>query len=102
MTFLYLSYLGITLIGALSVIHFGKIRFSPKQTKAILFSLGITTLIFTAWDILAVQRGHWSFGLEHTLNVLIVNQPLEEIGFFLIIPFFGLALYEYMKRGEKR
>jgi lycopene cyclase domain-containing protein len=63
-------------------------------------SLILTALVFVVWDILAVSRGHWSFGLEHTLNWMIVNQPIEEIMFFFVIPFFGLVVYRFVSKGE--
>ncbi len=89
MSFTYLAYLAWTLIGCICVIYFGKIKFTALQLRATILSLLITAFIFIVWDILAVSRGHWSFGLEHTLNVLIVNQPIEEIKFEFHIGFQG-------------
>lgn len=101
MSFLYLGYLALTFAGALAIFCFGKLKLSFKQKKAILFSLVLTTVVFTLWDVMAIWRNHWQFGLQHTLGVMLYNQPLEEIGFFLIIPFFGLMAYQWFKQRDK-
>lgn len=100
MSFTYILYLLFVLIGCACVIHFGKIRFTPLQLRATALSLVLTAFVFIVWDILAVLRGHWSFGLEHTLNMIIINQPIEEIKFFFAVPFFGLVVYRFLSGGK--
>lgn len=94
MSFLYAGYLVLVLFGALAFMHVFSISFSSKQKKSILFSLILTTIIFSLWDAWAVLQGHWQFGLPHMLGAIVGNLPLEEIGFFIIIPFFGIILWE--------
>lgn len=94
MSTLYVGYLALALGGALLLSVLFRVSFSINQTRAIIFSLVLTAITFTLWDILAVMLGHWSFGLSHTIGWMVSNQPIEEIGFFLIIPFFGIVLYE--------
>lgn len=100
MPFMYILYLLFVLIGCVCVIYFGKIRFTSLQLHATALSLILTAFVFIAWDILAVSRGHWSFGLDHTLNVIIINQPIEEIKFFFVVPFFGLVVYRFLSGGK--
>ncbi len=100
MSFVYAGYLALVLLGAWGIIRWGNIRFSPREWKAVFISIPVVAFLFTVWDILAVKRGHWSFGLEHTLGVGILNQPMEEIFFFVIIPFFGVVVYHYFKGGK--
>ncbi len=100
MTFTYVLYLLFVLIGCACVLYFGKVKFNSHQIRATALSLIVTAFIFIAWDILAVSRGHWSFGLEHTLNIVIINQPIEEIKFFLVVPFFGIVVYRFVS-GRK-
>ena len=107
MGYLYITYLALALAGALALKHVFRVSFSAHQKKSILFSLGVTTLVFSAWDIAAVHRNHWQFGWQHTLRVPISNQPVEEVLFFLIIPFFGILLWEIAgkitpKRGKTK
>ena len=103
MSFTYTLYLLFALAGTFALARVFTISFTAKQVKAILFSLLATMIVFTAWDAWAVSQGHWSFGLQHTLNFLIGNQPLEEIGFFLAMPFFGIVVWEIIgKYSEKK
>lgn len=56
---------------------------------------------YLAWDILATYRGDWSFNKKYLLGIRLVNLPLEEILFFLTVPFSSIFIYEslsvYMK-----
>lgn len=92
--FTYVTYLALAVIGIVAFTFLGNIRFSKKQRKAILLSLFFTSVFFIVWDVLAVESGHWEFGLRNMLGILILNQPLEELAFFWIIPFFGIVLWE--------
>lgn len=66
-------------------------------------TLLVIGLLFTLLDILAVSRGWWSFNLAKTFGVMIANQPLEEVAFFLIAPFFYLALWQAVQpRGKTK
>lgn len=98
MSFTYALYLLFALAGTLAFMRVFTISFTSKHMKAILFSLLATMIVFTAWDMWAVEQKHWSFGLQHTLNILIGNQPIEEIAFFLVIPFFGIVLWEMIRK----
>lgn len=100
MPFTYVLYLLFVLLGCACVIYFGKIKFTSHQIRATTLSLILTAVVFVVWDILAVWRGHWSFGLEHTLNWIIINQPIEEIKFFILVPFFGIVVYRFASRGK--
>ncbi len=102
MDYLYIQYLAFAFVGTVLLAHVFKVPFSEKQKKTIRVSLLATMLIFTLWDSLAVGRNHWSFGQNHMIGIWVGNQPLEEILFFLIIPFFGLVCWEiFGKKGGK-
>ncbi|MDP2666792.1 MAG: lycopene cyclase domain-containing protein [Candidatus Diapherotrites archaeon] len=96
---LYLLYLVLVLGGTLAMIKIMSIRFSPRKAWSAVNAIGIVALLFIAWDTLAVARGHWTFGPEHLMGLFIGNQPIEEILFFFIIPFFGLGVWEWV--GQK-
>lgn len=97
MTYTYVFYLFLVLVGTLAFARAFSISLSIKQKKSIIFSLVITTILFSLWDTLAVARGHWSFNPETVLGIWFGNLPLEEILFFIIIPFFGIVLYELFR-----
>lgn len=112
MAWTYFIYLAFTLVGAFAFKRVFSISFSKKQIFSIILSLIATTIVFTLWDAWAVWRGHWQFGLQHMVGIVLGNQPIEEISFFIVVPFFGIILWEmagkldalrakkHMKRGK--
>lgn len=101
MSLLYLGYMTLVAIGIVAFVRVFNLSFSPKQTWSALNAIGLIAIPFVIWDVLAVERGHWSFGLEHTVGILILNQPLEEILFFILVPAFGIILWEMFKGGKR-
>ncbi|PIR44247.1 hypothetical protein COV23_00880 [Candidatus Wolfebacteria bacterium CG10_big_fil_rev_8_21_14_0_10_31_9] len=57
-------------------------------------------IIGTIWDTLAVYRGHWYFNFSNNglLGIKIGLLPLEEYLFFLIVPYFILTFYKFLKK----
>lgn len=84
-------------MGTLAFARVFSIALSTKQKKSIVFSLLVTAIIFSLWDAGAVWRGHWSFNPETVVGIWMGNLPLEEILFFIAIPFFGIILYEIFR-----
>ncbi len=96
--FFYLIYLIVVLFSTLLISYVGKINIDYKLAlKAILPVL----IIFVAWDIAATELGHWSFGLDKMLGIVIVNQPVEELMFFVVIPLFYIIVWEAVKKYAK-
>ena len=62
--------------------------------KALLYSLGLIVVIFGTWDMFATWRGHWHFNPESVWKAAIVNLPLEEVLFFVVIPFCCIFTWE--------
>lgn len=68
-----------------------------KYPSRLIFSLLFPFAVFIAWDAFAVSRGHWSFNEKYITGIYIINLPVEEILFFLIIPFCALFTWEVVK-----
>ncbi len=68
-----------------------------QNIPALIFSLGLTVLIFGGWDIYAVYRNHWDFDPQGVLPIRIFTLPLEEILFFIVIPFCCIFTWEVVK-----
>ncbi|MBP9700369.1 lycopene cyclase domain-containing protein [Candidatus Woesebacteria bacterium] len=49
-------------------------------------SIFIAALPFIGWDLLAVERGHWSFNPHYLSGISFLGLPLEEYLFFFLIP----------------
>lgn len=70
-----------------------RVRFY-KSWKFIWPGLLITGMLFLAWDIFFTVKGVWSFNPNYILGVTFFKLPLEEILFFLTIPFSCIFIYE--------
>ena len=50
---------------------------------------------FYAWDVWAIDRGHWTFDERYTTGVVLPGAvPLEELVFFVVIPVCALLSFE--------
>jgi len=60
---------------------------------AIIFS----GFIFIIWDIRFEELGIWQFNPEYVTGVYILNLPVEEWLFFIVIPYCCVFIYEILK-----
>lgn len=65
------------------------------RPRRLLRALVPVVLIFSAWDVLGIVRGHWWYSERYTTGWIIpvVGMPVEELVFFLVIPVCGLLTY---------
>lgn len=97
----YFIVLAVSLAGPLFLSFSRKMDFW-KYPARIIFAICIPFLIFVIWDIIVTARGHWSFNPNYTVGFKIFNLPVEEVLFFIIIPFCGLFTWESVKYFMKR
>lgn len=73
-----------------------KIKFYKKFRD---LSISILTVgsIFILWDMFAVKRGDWYFNTQYINGIYLFSLPLEEILFFITIPYSSIFLYETLK-----
>lgn len=63
-----------------------KIKFNKLFTY--LFpAMIISGLVYLSWDVVFTKKGFWGFNDEYLLGISILNLPIEEILFFICIPF---------------
>jgi len=65
-----------------------------RQVRRLALSIPPVAVVFVAWDVAATHAGHWTFDAEQTLPVRVFGLPLEELGFFVVVPLAGLLTYE--------
>ena len=53
--------------------------------------------IFILWDIRFEELGIWQFNPEYVTGIYILNLPVEEWLFFLVIPYCCVFIYEILK-----
>ena len=68
-----------------------------RNLRALILSISLIIVIFGAWDVFAVWRGHWSFNPEGIFGLKVINLPLEEVLFFVVIPFCCIFTWEAIK-----
>jgi lycopene cyclase domain-containing protein len=67
----------------------------PRRLALTLVAVAVP---FLAWDAYAVARHHWRFDPAQTLGVTVAGLPVEEIGFFLVVPTAAVLTLEAVRR----
>jgi lycopene cyclase domain-containing protein len=64
-----------------------------KEFKSAFFAIGITALVFILWDIYFTYLHIWGFNSRYLTGLYLTNLPVEEVFFFVCIPFSCLFLF---------
>jgi lycopene cyclase domain-containing protein len=73
-----------------------QIHFVSKW-KYLPLAIGLPGVLFIAWDVWFTRTGVWSFSDDFTLGLRLLDLPLEEWLFFIVVPFCSLFIYEVVK-----
>ncbi len=73
-----------------------------KSWKFIFPGLFISGLLFLLWDYIFTIYGVWSFNPDYIIGVYMLNLPLEEILFFVTVPFACVFIYECLNYYVKK
>ena len=92
----YFLVLGFSVIAPF-ILSFSKKLDFYKFPLRLLISIGIPFILFVVWDIIVTARGHWSFNPQYITGFKFYNLPIEEVLFFIIIPFCGIFTWECVK-----
>ncbi len=89
-TYLLINFLTVLFPVALS---FDKRVAFNKSWHFIWPGMGITGMFFLVWDVLFTTKGVWGFNQKYVLGANIWGLPVEEIFFFLTVPFACIFIY---------
>lgn len=92
----YFIVLAVSLAGPLYLSFSPKMDFWKYPLRLIL-SILLPFIIFVLWDMFVTSRGHWTFHPDYTVGIKIFNLPVEEVLFFIVIPFCGIFTWESVK-----
>jgi lycopene cyclase domain-containing protein len=95
----HLSYLGLLvacLVATLPLELFLKVRVYRRWRRLVLAVLPVTVL-FVAWDVVAIQAGWWSFD-RRDVTGLRFGLPVEEVAFFIVVPICAILTLEAARR----
>lgn len=74
-----------------------------KNIRSLAAAIVTIMVIFGTWDVIAVSRHHWYFDVAGVGSVKLLNLPLEEVLFFVVIPFCCIFTWEAIRyiKGAK-
>jgi len=84
-----------SLAGPLALSFDGRVNFYKKWKFALQAGI-IVAIPFVVWDSLFTKHSFWGFNSERILGVKFFDLPIEEISFFIVIPFCCVFIAELL------
>lgn len=72
-----------------------RVRFWKKWKPLLGTVIGVGGT-FIIWDIVATEAGHWSFNERYLIGLKVFGLPIEEVMFFITVPYACLFTYEVL------
>lgn len=85
-----------TIIGPFFLSFDRKVHFYTYW-KALFPSVLIVGILFLIWDEYFTQLGIWGFNTTYLTGIFIGHLPIEEVAFFLVVPYACVFIYEVLK-----
>lgn len=73
-----------------------KMRFI-QYWKAVFLAIVLVAIPFLIWDVIFTKHGIWGFNPSYYLGITILGLPLEEILFFICIPYASIFTHYAFK-----
>jgi lycopene cyclase domain-containing protein len=70
-----------------------------RRPGRVLRALWLPLVVFMAWDVVAIRRGHWWFAERYVTGIALPGDvPVEELAFFVAVPLCTLLTYDTVGR----
>lgn len=73
-----------------------KIRFY-KNWRFLFPAILIASTVMIVWDLFFTGLGVWNFNSDYITGIILFKLPIEEILFFISIPYACIFIYEYIR-----
>lgn len=73
-----------------------RVHYFDKWRSSFLATI-IVAVPFIIWDMIFTKNGFWGFNPDYLVGLNIGNLPIEEVLFFIIVPFAYTFIYECCK-----
>jgi lycopene cyclase domain-containing protein len=94
----YLGVLAVCLIGTAPLEIFLRARVYRRWRRTVL-AIVPAVVVFTAWDVAAIQARWWHFDQHFMSGVLLPGRlPVEELLFFFVVPLCAILTFEAVRR----
>ena len=93
---LYLLLDGLTIFFPIVLSFDSRVHFF-KKWRSVLFASIIVAIPFLIWDYIFTENGFWGFNSDYLVGLTIGNLPIEEVLFFIVVPFACTFVYECCK-----
>ena len=97
----YAAMLAFCLAGTLPLVVAFRLRVL-RQPRRLLLTILMAGGPFLLWSLCATAAGQWRFDPEQTLPPRVGGLPIEEIGFFVVIPLVSVLTYESIRAVRRR
>ncbi len=61
-------------------------------------AMAITASVFLTWDYFFTEWGVWGFSEQYTTGAKLLNLPVEEVLFFITVPYASIFIYAFVNR----
>jgi lycopene cyclase domain-containing protein len=92
----YFLILAATFAGPFALSFDHKVAFY-KKWRFLFPAMILPVIFYVGWDILFTWKGVWSFNAKYVTGVKLANLPIEEILFFLLVPYCCVFLYACLR-----
>lgn len=96
----HLEYLGVLAccLAGTGWLEFGLHTGVYRRWRRLVLAVAPVLVLFTAWDLYAIARGHWTFDPRRTTGWLLPGHlPIEELLFFVVIPICSVLAFEAVR-----